>query len=64
MKKKTYLALVIMVVVLLSLLFTMHPLLTLGISVCSLPGLFLLCLATTEDRIRARQERRIIKKGQ
>jgi len=61
MKKKTFLVLVIVTVILFSAFATMYPLLTLGISLFSLPVAFLLCLLTTEDRIRLRQER---KKGQ
>lgn len=64
MKKKTFLVLVIVTVILFSVIATMYPLLTLSICVCCMPVAFLLCLATTEDRMRARQERRIIKKGQ
>jgi len=63
MKKKSFLVLVIVTVILFSVFATMHPLLTLSICVCCLPVAFFLCLLTTEDRIRARQERRI-KKGQ
>lgn len=64
MKKKTFLVLVIVTVILFAAFATMYPLLTLGMCIFCLPVAFLLCLATTEDRMRARQERRIIKKGQ
>ena len=61
MKKKSFLVLVIVTVILFSVIATMYPLLTLSISVCCLPVAFFLCLLTDKDRMRTRQEK---KKGQ
>jgi hypothetical protein len=61
MKKTSFLAFVILVVIAISAVATAFPVATFGIALCSLPFVTAACYLTTHDRLKAK-ERKIIKK--
>lgn len=61
MKKTSFLAFVILVVIAISAVATAYPVATFGIAVCSLPFVLTACYLTTPERLK-NKERKIIKK--
>ena len=61
MKKTSFLAFIILVVIAISAVATAYPVATFGIAVCSLPFVLTACYLTTPDRLK-NKERKIIKK--
>lgn len=61
MKKTSFLAFIILVVIAISAVATAFPVATFGIAVCSLPFVLTACYLTTPERLK-NKERKIIKK--